>query len=570
VPLTAVNFVTKGPVLHNDLLQFFNLFTGVMVDQPVTFKNTLTVGGNQGSTTVPVKLYGSVGQTTHLLDLYADNTNANPGWGIGASGAMAWGPGGAGVQDTFLSRVATQNGHSTDTAGLLIQPYLDLAGSMQMDGTLNWKTSGASIFQNAAGSLGLGVNQDLSVNRNVSIGNYAGALNGSRGLIVGGNALFNATSDPQTGISCFPVMGHAMSYASGIDVGVATDPGSYTVGNAYAINVYEVTRGSGVTISNDIGIHIAPRGLGSGSNIGLLIEAPTGPGSNAIMARGQVSLATVVVDLDAQNDGTVGTPWLIFAAGGEGVLSPRTAAAPNRFGLSLVTGSTRRFDITNAGNFIGLTSGITFQIGAGNSFLQWNDTNHWISSGPQNSMRFAEYGDTFYFGTPAQVNAGIQAGGHYYCRGTVSGQSPGSAVNGSYAFSANNNSGGAGQGIAYAWATYSSVDHARQFGLKVAPIADAVGLMHSVSAYSYDHTNYTTQVGEEGISLLRDDKGALVATPSYGFSAAEIARDIPEAASIDLATGEAIGVDPYRLLAVLWEACQQMETRLAALEGVPA
>ena len=121
MPLTAVNFVNKGPVLHNDLLQFFNLFTGVMVDQPVTFKNTVSVGGGQGNTTVPLKLYGATGQTSHLLDLYVDSTQAQPGWGIAATGVMQWGPGGVAPVDTTLSRVGTQNGHATDTAGLLIQ-----------------------------------------------------------------------------------------------------------------------------------------------------------------------------------------------------------------------------------------------------------------------------------------------------------------------------------------------------------------------------------------------------------------------------------------------------------------
>ena len=173
MPLTAVNFVNKGPVLHNDLLQFFNLFTGVMVDQPVTFKNTVSVGGGQGNTTVPLKLYGATGQTSHLLDLYVDSTQAQPGWGIAATGVMQWGPGGVAPVDTTLSRVGTQNGHATDTAGLLIQPYLDLAGTMQIDGTLNWKTSGGSISQGAAGSLLLTVTQDLQVARNLIITNTA-------------------------------------------------------------------------------------------------------------------------------------------------------------------------------------------------------------------------------------------------------------------------------------------------------------------------------------------------------------------------------------------------------------
>jgi len=141
----------------------------------VTFKNMLTLGGSQGSTTVPLKVYGAVGQTGHLLDLYTDNTNANPGWGIAAAGQMGWGPGGAAPIDTNLSRVALQNGHATDTAGLLVSPYLEITGVMALDGSISWKTSSASIQQGAAGSLALTINQDLTA-RNVTL---TGALGGN-------------------------------------------------------------------------------------------------------------------------------------------------------------------------------------------------------------------------------------------------------------------------------------------------------------------------------------------------------------------------------------------------------
>ena len=163
MPLTAVNFITKGPVLHADLLQFYNLFTGVMLDQPVTFKNVLTLGGNQGTSTVPLKVYGAVGQTSHLIDLYADTGQAQPGFGFGAAGNFGWGPGGASPQDTFLSRVATQNGHATDTAGLLIQPYAEVTGPIQ---ATSFQFPNATALSSTA-PLQLTVNQDLVVNRDV-------------------------------------------------------------------------------------------------------------------------------------------------------------------------------------------------------------------------------------------------------------------------------------------------------------------------------------------------------------------------------------------------------------------
>ena len=130
MPLDAVNFHPLGPVKSVDLMQFYNLLTGVMQDQPITSRNALSIGGNQGQTTVPLKVYGAVGQNTNLIDLYVDRTAAQPGFGFSATGTIAWGPGGVAPQDTFMSRIALQNGHSTDTPGLLVTPLLEIAGML--------------------------------------------------------------------------------------------------------------------------------------------------------------------------------------------------------------------------------------------------------------------------------------------------------------------------------------------------------------------------------------------------------------------------------------------------------
>jgi hypothetical protein len=46
MPLDSTNFTQNGTNTHQDHLQFFNLLTGVMTDQPVRIANTVTVGGN--------------------------------------------------------------------------------------------------------------------------------------------------------------------------------------------------------------------------------------------------------------------------------------------------------------------------------------------------------------------------------------------------------------------------------------------------------------------------------------------------------------------------------------------
>lgn len=149
MPLDATNFHVLGPVKSADLLQFYNLNTGVMLDQPVTFRNALSIGGNQGLTTVPLKVYGATGQNTNLIDLYSDRTQAQPGFGLSAIGSLAWGPGGTAPQDTYLSRIALQNGHASDTPGLLVKPLLEVDGALTVNGLTTIKgglsTGGATL-----------------------------------------------------------------------------------------------------------------------------------------------------------------------------------------------------------------------------------------------------------------------------------------------------------------------------------------------------------------------------------------------------------------------------------------
>jgi hypothetical protein len=189
VPLTAVNFVNKGPVLHADLLQFYNLFTGVMIDQPVTFKNAVSIGGSQGISTVPLRLYGTTGQSGHLIDLYTDPTQAQPGFGFSALGSFGWGPGGTAGQDTFLSRVARQNGHASDTAGLLVQPYLEVMGTVQATGLTS--LGGASI----TGALSAG---SAAISGTLTAG--ATTITGLLTVTGNVNAYYLTTSDGSNGV----------------------------------------------------------------------------------------------------------------------------------------------------------------------------------------------------------------------------------------------------------------------------------------------------------------------------------------------------------------------------------
>lgn len=170
MPLSTTNFHTRGPVKSLDMMQFVNLFTGVMNDQPVTFRNSVSIGGDQSNITVPLKIYGAPTQTTNLIDLYPDRTSPQPGFGFSAKGAFAWGPGGTAPQDTFLSRIASQNGHAGDTAGLLLNPRLEITAGLQVGSGLTVLGGGMNVVGGATISGNLGLTGSATISGALSVG----------------------------------------------------------------------------------------------------------------------------------------------------------------------------------------------------------------------------------------------------------------------------------------------------------------------------------------------------------------------------------------------------------------
>jgi hypothetical protein len=309
------------------MLQFVNLFTGVMTDQPVTFKNALSVGTNQGAGTPPVRVYGAVGQTGHLIDLYPSASSLNPGWGVGALGQFAWGPGGSTVQDTFLSRIATQNGHTSDTAGLLINPYLEVLGGLGFDGPLTWKTSGAVITQGGAGSFAVSISQDLYVSRSVGIG--TGPILGY-GLVMGGSystyamdigpILTGTTS--VGGLLLQPTAGATISGNLEVLQTAPQTAASTTVPGVIGIHVFNVTKGSGSTVTSDYGMIIEAQTAGATNNFGLYVAPPSGGSTNNW---GIYNLGTSLFNLFTEHLGSGRFGGQIIPATGAGVEIGRTA-----------------------------------------------------------------------------------------------------------------------------------------------------------------------------------------------------------------------------------------------------
>jgi hypothetical protein len=89
MPLTTGQIATGKGAKASDVRQFYDLFTGAMDDQPVTFKNTLTVGSNQPASGHALVLKGVNDQTGDYLRVVPFG-EVDPVFSIDSSGKMAY------------------------------------------------------------------------------------------------------------------------------------------------------------------------------------------------------------------------------------------------------------------------------------------------------------------------------------------------------------------------------------------------------------------------------------------------------------------------------------------------
>ena len=282
--LNATNFVAQGPIKSADMRQFVDLFTGVMTDQPVTFKNTLMVGGSQSNSTPPLKLFGATGQTGNLIELYPTAGSANATFGFAALGQFAWGPGSPAANDTFLSRIALQNGHATDTAGVLIDPYLEVKGNVSALGYVY--QNGATIAGPAGTPFLLQLNQDLIVNRHISAGGHQiiGATTppGAHvGLQVSNTDL---TGSPQYGIiEQARINNNGPATGLGIQGQIVTQAATWTLANAWTFCAASPTIGAGNTVTTMIGVRVLNQGHAQVTNsFGVYIDPQSGSTATSV------------------------------------------------------------------------------------------------------------------------------------------------------------------------------------------------------------------------------------------------------------------------------------------------
>lgn len=97
----------NSPIPAASVRQFYELVTGAMLDQPVTLRREVSIGGNQPTSTTALRLVGVPGQTASFLSARSLDTDVNAVFLVGTGGVIRWGAGGASPPDTLLYRFAS-------------------------------------------------------------------------------------------------------------------------------------------------------------------------------------------------------------------------------------------------------------------------------------------------------------------------------------------------------------------------------------------------------------------------------------------------------------------------------
>lgn len=200
-----------------------------------------------------------------------------------------------------------------------------------------------------------------------------------------------------------------------------------------------------------------------------------------------------------------------------------------------------------AGNFGVLGGGQDVSCGSvsitqgGNQVIYWRDGSHYLQYAPAGDT------NTLYWTHILQVAMGLGVG-----QGIANG----------YRQELPNIAGKQGQALANAWATYSSVEHARQFGLHISGVDDPSGKLRAVKPVYYQHAT----IDEHG-APVRTDTGDIESAYTYGFAAADLLPVVPEL--VGVTDGLPVSILYDRLVAVLWAAVQDIDARLNSMEQLP-
>lgn len=342
MPLNATNFFPGGPIKAADMLQYYNLFTGVMLDQPVTFANTLQIGGSQSTGSVPFRVSSVAAGTANVIEVRTLPTDANPVLAIARTGPISLGAGGGSALDASLTRsgvneitasgtfkattVSVVAGDLTLTAGVL---HLGGATGVIAGGTVstnfnnnannatNLTITDAGLVSIPRGSLGVGVAAASSQTVHITApaatqtglaldGTLTSAGGFAQGFLVNPTFIAGANSDSVYGISIAPTWNantHNTLTAYGIYVQTGAVPAGFSTN--YGIYVATPTGGSvtniGVRISGGApALQVDAGGL-SIIGGGLLVG-----GTAPVVGANQIGLGGPIVGTGAGGAATLG------------------------------------------------------------------------------------------------------------------------------------------------------------------------------------------------------------------------------------------------------------------------
>lgn len=233
MPLQSTNMYAGGPIKAADIIQFFNLFTGVMTDQPVTLANTLTVGGSQSDASVPLRVSSQATGTARVFEVRTLQADANPVFGVSRLGVLSFGAGGGTATDTTITRSAVNQ--LTFSGGAIIT-----TGGLQV----------------TAGNVGIGPAPSAGIGLNMT-----GPL---------------TTGATQLGVNVAPTFANASSSANGMNVTITT-VASFTSPFLASIRAQSPAFGATQSITNVYGIYVDPLVAVAGvtNAYGLLVNKPT-------------------------------------------------------------------------------------------------------------------------------------------------------------------------------------------------------------------------------------------------------------------------------------------------------
>jgi hypothetical protein len=610
MPLNTANMTLNGHLTSADMLQYANLLTGVMTDQPVRIANTVSVGASPlmlgaaaaGPYIAPTLQGGIVFGTNNAgrwsIALGGDlQTQTDGAYNIGGTAANR--PNNIYITGALSVGSTNERVRSTGT-NLNVESadgQLTVAGITATYAMANayWDGAAYQRFSTAVASFLCGVNQTSFIIDGVAAGANPITWVGLMSLDHSGNmSIGGSISTPTLAVTTinFPNGGYIQSYASPPYVqinqltvtpgptalaslavnGSSALNGATTVGGAlsvagviYGANVIDLANTSVQRCATYYGLNNSTYITNDGTNWSFT-------GSTFNLGAAQISsVGTIIVASDYS---------ITFAVNGYYWKGLSGVAVVLTNGSIQMNGGTLYFEASR-GVYIQWNGGqllMSYPPISVNGYYYFTSTAiafYWNGTGIQSSHVF--YSPGLYCSSRLYTNGtdwgwSNNLGGNTYSNGVFNTTLQICAY-GAYNSGANNNAFMApnlgdyrGQGLAWQWATWACVDHAQEYGLRLEPIADPLCYVRHITGWSYDHP----WMENDKRGPVLDEDGAICFTPTYGFKPSEVAQYLPELVGYNSETGEPESIDLDRMGVVLWEAFKQYacqtDARLEQLE----